>query len=152
MRTVNMLKTQINPIQNYNFNNFSSLRKRRSQLVHESEQLFPPSSKLCDWLYWNPGQLWDDGNSLARWVWSRNNIMHNKCLDSILLFSLFKPCLVAQATSLLNIRFVMSRTLGNTHKGIFIENGSGGFMSNLKFEVCPTHSFIPFAWIDSEWN
>ncbi|OXA60273.1 probable glucan endo-1,3-beta-glucosidase ARB_02077 [Folsomia candida] len=41
---------------------------------------------------------------------------------------------VAQATSLFNIRFVMSRTLGTQHQGIWMENGSGGFMSDLRFE------------------
>ncbi|XP_021952735.1 probable glucan endo-1,3-beta-glucosidase ARB_02077 [Folsomia candida] len=41
---------------------------------------------------------------------------------------------VSQATSLINIRFVMSRALGTNQKGVFIENGSGGFMSDLKFE------------------
>ncbi|KAF3925329.1 hypothetical protein ABW20_dc0108892 [Dactylellina cionopaga] len=40
---------------------------------------------------------------------------------------------VAQATSLYNIHFVMS-TAGNTNQtGIFMENGSGGFMSDLTF-------------------
>jgi glucan 1,3-beta-glucosidase len=41
---------------------------------------------------------------------------------------------VAQATSLFHIRFVMSRTLGTNHQGIWMENGSGGFMSDLQFE------------------
>lgn len=41
---------------------------------------------------------------------------------------------VAQATSLFKIRFVMSRQLGTQHQGIWMENGSGGFMSDLQFE------------------
>ncbi|XP_037024340.1 probable glucan endo-1,3-beta-glucosidase ARB_02077 [Bradysia coprophila] len=40
---------------------------------------------------------------------------------------------VAQATSLVNIEFVMSTQAGNAHQGIWMENGSGGFMSDLKF-------------------
>ncbi|KAF8538788.1 pectate lyase superfamily protein-domain-containing protein [Trichophaea hybrida] len=40
---------------------------------------------------------------------------------------------VAQATSLVNIKFVMSQAPNNTHQGIFMENGSGGFMSDLEF-------------------
>jgi glucan 1,3-beta-glucosidase len=38
---------------------------------------------------------------------------------------------VAQATSLQNIKFMM--TQGGTQQGIFMENGSGGFMSDLTF-------------------
>ncbi|KAG9121204.1 hypothetical protein FRC07_002937 [Ceratobasidium sp. 392] len=40
---------------------------------------------------------------------------------------------VSQATSLTNIQFEMSRAPGNNHQGVFIENGSGGFMSDLHF-------------------
>lgn len=40
---------------------------------------------------------------------------------------------VAQATSLVNMKFVMSQAPNNTHQGIFMENGSGGFMSDLEF-------------------
>jgi hypothetical protein len=39
---------------------------------------------------------------------------------------------VAQATSLVNIEFVM--TPGSAHQGIWMENGSGGFMSDLSFK------------------
>ncbi|KAF3932861.1 hypothetical protein ABW19_dt0210235 [Dactylella cylindrospora] len=41
---------------------------------------------------------------------------------------------VAQATSLQNIKFIMSTAAGNNQQGIFMENGSGGFMSDLEFE------------------
>ncbi|KAG9094875.1 hypothetical protein FS749_011622 [Ceratobasidium sp. UAMH 11750] len=41
---------------------------------------------------------------------------------------------VSQATSLTNVQFEMSRAPGNNHQGIFIENGSGGFMSDLYFK------------------
>ncbi|KAI0542146.1 pectate lyase superfamily protein-domain-containing protein [Xylaria digitata] len=40
---------------------------------------------------------------------------------------------VAQATSLQNIRFIMSQAPGTTHMGIFMENGSGGFLGDLTF-------------------
>ncbi|KAK7693686.1 hypothetical protein QCA50_003257 [Cerrena zonata] len=40
---------------------------------------------------------------------------------------------VSQATSLMNIRVEMSTEAGNNHQGIFMENGSGGFMGDLIF-------------------
>ncbi|KAJ6070768.1 CAZyme family GH55 [Penicillium canescens] len=40
---------------------------------------------------------------------------------------------VAQGTTLENIEFYMSQADGNTQQGIYMENGSGGFMSNLTF-------------------
>ncbi len=40
---------------------------------------------------------------------------------------------VAQATSLTNLFFKMA-TDGRNHQGLFMENGSGGFMSDLSFE------------------
>lgn len=39
----------------------------------------------------------------------------------------------AQATSLQNIFFNMSTASGTQHTGLFIENGSGGFMADLTF-------------------
>lgn len=39
----------------------------------------------------------------------------------------------SQATSLINIVVQMSTASGNTHRGIFMENGSGGFMGDLIF-------------------
>ncbi|KAJ7800468.1 exo-beta-1,3-glucanase [Mycena olivaceomarginata] len=41
---------------------------------------------------------------------------------------------VGQATSLINIDFKMSSAAGTKHQGIFMENGSGGFMSDLTFD------------------
>ncbi|KAF2272061.1 pectin lyase-like protein [Westerdykella ornata] len=41
---------------------------------------------------------------------------------------------VAQATSLQNIKFIMSQASDTTHIGIFMENGSGGFLGDLEFE------------------
>lgn len=38
---------------------------------------------------------------------------------------------VSQATSLYNIDFRLSTVSGNTHRGIFMESGSGGFMGDL---------------------
>ncbi|EPT02026.1 hypothetical protein FOMPIDRAFT_141879 [Fomitopsis schrenkii] len=40
---------------------------------------------------------------------------------------------VSQATSLMNIRFVMSDRKGNAHQGIWMENGSGGYMGDMEF-------------------
>ncbi|TFY57372.1 hypothetical protein EVJ58_g7056 [Rhodofomes roseus] len=40
---------------------------------------------------------------------------------------------VSQATSLMNIRLVMSDRKGNAHQGIWMENGSGGFMGDMEF-------------------
>lgn len=41
---------------------------------------------------------------------------------------------VAQATSLQNIKFIASSVPGNNQQCMFMENGSGGFMSDLEFE------------------
>ncbi|KAJ7793358.1 pectate lyase superfamily protein-domain-containing protein [Mycena olivaceomarginata] len=38
---------------------------------------------------------------------------------------------VGQATSLINLEFQLSTASGNKHQGIFMENGSGGFMADL---------------------
>ncbi|KAK6498769.1 hypothetical protein TWF481_011343 [Arthrobotrys musiformis] len=40
---------------------------------------------------------------------------------------------VAQATSLTNIIFYSNPSAGTKHQGLYIENGSGGYMSNLVF-------------------
>ncbi|KAJ7197153.1 glycoside hydrolase family 55 protein [Mycena pura] len=40
---------------------------------------------------------------------------------------------VAQSTSLMNIQFFMSDDPSTTHQGIWMENGSGGFMGDLVF-------------------
>ncbi|KAJ6500511.1 exo-beta-1,3-glucanase [Mycena sanguinolenta] len=40
---------------------------------------------------------------------------------------------VAQATSLMNIVFEMSQAANTAHQGIWMENGSGGFMGDLVF-------------------
>lgn len=40
---------------------------------------------------------------------------------------------VAQATSLVNIHFELSQADGTRHQGILMDNGSGGFMSDLSF-------------------
>ena len=46
---------------------------------------------------------------------------------------------VSQATSLYNIVVEMSTASGNNHQGIFMENGSGGFMGGKVL-----HSFCGF--------
>ncbi|OCH91433.1 exo-beta-1,3-glucanase [Obba rivulosa] len=40
---------------------------------------------------------------------------------------------VSQATSLMNIVVEMSTASGNNHRGLYMENGSGGFMGDLVF-------------------
>ncbi|KAJ7507380.1 exo-beta-1,3-glucanase [Mycena galericulata] len=40
---------------------------------------------------------------------------------------------VGQATSLINVHVEMSTASGNKHQGIYMENGSGGFMADLSF-------------------
>ncbi|KAI6841775.1 glycoside hydrolase family 55 protein [Hortaea werneckii] len=40
----------------------------------------------------------------------------------------------AQATSIQNVQFKMSSAPGTQHQGIFIESGSGGFMTDLTFD------------------
>ncbi|KAH7884163.1 glycoside hydrolase family 55 protein [Phlebopus sp. FC_14] len=40
---------------------------------------------------------------------------------------------VAQATSLINVVVEMSTASGNNHQGMFMENGSGGFMGDIVF-------------------
>jgi len=40
---------------------------------------------------------------------------------------------VSQATSLMNITFLMSTRKNNAHQGIWMENGSGGYMGDLIF-------------------
>ncbi|KAJ7027074.1 exo-beta-1,3-glucanase [Mycena alexandri] len=39
---------------------------------------------------------------------------------------------VGQATSLINLSFLLSTASGNKHQGVFMENGSGGFMADLQ--------------------
>jgi glucan 1,3-beta-glucosidase len=41
---------------------------------------------------------------------------------------------VAQATSVTNVHFKLSTEAGNKHQGIWMENGSGGFISDLTFD------------------
>lgn len=42
---------------------------------------------------------------------------------------------VSQATSLMNIVFRMSTASGNNHQGIWMENGSGGFMGGKRESI-----------------
>ncbi|KAJ7079290.1 pectate lyase superfamily protein-domain-containing protein [Mycena belliarum] len=41
---------------------------------------------------------------------------------------------VGQATSIINVDFKMSSASGTKHQGVYMENGSGGFMSDLTFD------------------
>ncbi|KAH9921800.1 beta-1,3-glucanase [Fomitopsis serialis] len=71
---------------------------------------------------------------------------------------------VSQATSLMNIRFVMSDRKGNAHQGIWMENGSGGYMGgkfgmwvgNQQFTVrnvtmtnCETAVYGMWNWVNN---
>lgn len=40
---------------------------------------------------------------------------------------------VSQSTSLMNLVFEMSTASGNNHRGLYMENGSGGFMGDMVF-------------------
>lgn len=41
---------------------------------------------------------------------------------------------VSQATSLVNIKIIMDSTPETNHRGLFIDNGSGGYMADMEFE------------------
>ncbi len=61
---------------------------------------------------------------------------------------------VAQATSLQNIRFEMVKGTPkngtNAQQGIFMENGSGGFMTDLTFNGGKFGAWVSF--IQSDWD
>ncbi|KAK6538474.1 hypothetical protein TWF694_010057 [Orbilia ellipsospora] len=67
----------------------------------------------------------------------RNFIIDMRAVPNVLNGQSVRPAgihwQVAQATSLQNIQIVMSSREESTHMGIFMENGSGGFMSNVSF-------------------
>ena len=79
----------------------------------------------------SPNEVWTNQNNFYRQV--RNFIIDttrvpaNQYVNGI-------HWQVAQGTSLTNIHFKMSKEPGNQHKGVWMENGSGGFMSDLTFE------------------
>ncbi|KAJ7205572.1 pectate lyase superfamily protein-domain-containing protein, partial [Mycena haematopus] len=90
-----------------------------------------------------PGEVNPDGTGVNWWT-NQNNFfrsVRNFVID-VLLMTAMPPSQygtgihwqVGQATSLINIDFKMSSATGTNHQGIFMENGSGGFMSDLTFD------------------
>ena len=78
-----------------------------------------------------PNEIWTNQNNFYRQV--RNFIIDTTRVPA----NNRATCIhwqVAQATSLTNIHFKMSKQAGNQHQGVWMENGSGGFMSDLTFE------------------
>ncbi|KAJ6500510.1 exo-beta-1,3-glucanase [Mycena sanguinolenta] len=80
-----------------------------------------------------------NGNG-AQWYLNQNNFfrsVRNFIIDTTLVpptaYGTGIHWQVAQATSLMNIEFRMSDAPNTAHQGIFMENGSGGFMGDLVF-------------------
>ncbi|KAF7311924.1 Glucan 1,3-beta-glucosidase [Mycena indigotica] len=86
-----------------------------------------------------PGQVNPDGSGVNWWT-NQNNFfrsIRNFVIDVTAMppeaYGTGIHWQVGQATSLNNIDFKMSAASGTRHQGIFMENGSGGFMSDLTF-------------------
>ncbi|KAF7311919.1 Glycoside hydrolase family 55 protein [Mycena indigotica] len=86
-----------------------------------------------------PGQVNPDGSGVNWWT-NQNNFfrsIRNFVIDVTAMppdaYGTGIHWQVGQATSLNNIDFKMSSASGTRHQGIFMENGSGGFMSDLTF-------------------
>ncbi|KAJ6522087.1 glycoside hydrolase family 55 protein [Mycena vulgaris] len=87
-----------------------------------------------------PGENNPDGSGVNWWQ-NQNNFfrsVRNFVIDTTAMppsaFGTGIHWQVGQATSLNNIDFKMSAASGTKHQGIFMENGSGGFMSDLTFD------------------
>ncbi|KAF3940010.1 hypothetical protein ABW19_dt0204076 [Dactylella cylindrospora] len=83
----------------------------------------------------NGGEWYINQNNFMRQV--RNFIIDMRAVPNVMEGQGVRPAgihwQVAQATSLQNIQIIMSSRADTTHLGIFMENGSGGFMSDLTF-------------------
>ncbi|KAJ7061666.1 glycoside hydrolase family 55 protein [Mycena amicta] len=86
-----------------------------------------------------PGETNPDGTGVNWWT-NQNNFfrsIRNFVIDTTAmspdLFGTGIHWQVGQATSLMNLDFKMNAASGTKHQGIFMENGSGGFMSDLTF-------------------
>ncbi|CAK7204380.1 hypothetical protein SEUCBS139899_007136 [Sporothrix eucalyptigena] len=80
--------------------------------------------------YYTQDLNWLATNVFFRQV--RNFVLDTTGIDAATLaYGIHWP--TAQATSLQNIQFVMPTTAGTAHIGLFIESGSGGFMTDLTF-------------------
>ncbi|KAJ6574548.1 exo-beta-1,3-glucanase [Mycena capillaripes] len=87
-----------------------------------------------------PGESNPDGSGVNWWQ-NQNNFfrsVRNFVIDTTAMppsaFGTGIHWQVGQATSLNNIDFKMNAASGTKHQGIFMENGSGGFMSDLTFD------------------
>ncbi|KAJ7227992.1 pectate lyase superfamily protein-domain-containing protein [Mycena haematopus] len=87
-----------------------------------------------------PGEQNPDGSGVNWWT-NQNNFfrsIRNFAIDVTAvppnLYGTGIHWQVGQATSLINLDFSMSTAPGNNHQGIYGENGSGGFMSDLTFD------------------
>ncbi|KAJ6462236.1 glycoside hydrolase family 55 protein [Mycena sanguinolenta] len=87
-----------------------------------------------------PGEVNPDGSGVNWWT-NQNNFfrsVRNFVIDVTAMspdvFGTGIHWQVGQATSLMNIDFKMSSATGTKHQGVFMENGSGGFMSDLTFD------------------
>ncbi|KAJ7177187.1 glycoside hydrolase family 55 protein [Mycena filopes] len=87
-----------------------------------------------------PGESNPDGSGVNWWQ-NQNNFfrsVRNLVVDTTAMppdqFGTGIHFQVGQATSLINVDFKMSKATGTKHQGVFMENGSGGFMSDLTFD------------------
>ncbi|KAF3103497.1 hypothetical protein TWF102_003687 [Orbilia oligospora] len=85
--------------------------------------------------------FYDGGPDSHEWFINQNNFyrqIRNFILDISQMPSTATSCAihwqVAQATSLHNIRIIMAAGATNNHIGIFMENGSGGYLGDIVFE------------------
>ncbi|KAJ7053167.1 pectate lyase superfamily protein-domain-containing protein [Mycena amicta] len=86
-----------------------------------------------------PGESNPDGSGVNWWT-NQNNFfrsIRNFVIDTTAMspdvYGTGIHWQVGQATSLMNLDFKMNAGSGTKHQGIFMENGSGGFMSDLTF-------------------
>ncbi|KAJ7186422.1 glycoside hydrolase family 55 protein [Mycena filopes] len=84
-----------------------------------------------------PGEVNPDGTGVNWWQ-NQNNFfrsVRNLVIDTTAMPpNLFGTGIHWQATSLMNLDFKSSKAAGTNHQGVFMENGSGGFMSDLTFD------------------
>ncbi|KAJ7832076.1 glycoside hydrolase family 55 protein [Mycena olivaceomarginata] len=87
-----------------------------------------------------PGEVNPDGTGVNWWT-NQNNFFRS--VRNFVIRTTNMPATtfgtgihwqVGQATSLINIDFFVSSAAGTKHQGIFMENGSGGFMSDITID------------------
>ncbi|KAJ7451269.1 glycoside hydrolase family 55 protein, partial [Mycena galericulata] len=86
-----------------------------------------------------PGEVGPDGDGVNWWQ-NQNNFfrsIRNFVIDTTQMpaneYGTGIHWQVGQATSIINVDFVSNSASGTMHQGIYMENGSGGFMSDLTF-------------------